>query len=274
MEGFFVERFGYLALGDSITVGRGASTRDRAYVKQIYTHLTRKSAANRMLVVAKEGWTSTHLLHAVQQLSPTVWKQTNVVTVLTGGNDVRKLLRGFLVHHYFPMVESPLNDTSLAPILQNFSNNIRQLCQTIRLHGVPHVFLFGLYNPAPNYPFAVRAIGAINECVTTVGEEFDFPCLALDRGFDKRSAEFIEGYRHGVLEDLVSPMGRPIHPTDAGHAHIAKIFTEQFDQRASLDKTKHVTQLRSSGKTKHQKQQSSSFPNLPLGKTQGQTSVH
>lgn len=221
-----MERHIYLALGDSITAGYDATHPDMAFVGHVSTYLRQRGLARRTMVLAQNGWTTKDVLQASSLIHASVWNQTNVLTLLIGGNDLRTLLRRILFTG--PSLPPRLVDQRL----QAFSYHLNLLCRSVRKHDIPHVLVATVYNPAPNYPLAVHAIESLNEIIREVTNHNGFELVDLYSEFQTHEAQYIEGYRTGRLEDLASPLRRPIHPNNLGHWQIAELMMSRLSSPA------------------------------------------
>ncbi len=214
----------YLALGDSVTVGHGATHPSLAFVRHVSDHIRKKSLAERTIVVAQNGWTAEDVWRASNMINKSIWDQTNILTLMAGGNDLRKLLR----RQYLTMSATPISLQMVNRKLQKFEYHIDLLCRSIQLRGIPHVIVATVYNPVPNFPLAVRAIESLNGIIRKISDNYKFELVDIYEGFQKNEVFYIEGYRTGRYEDLSSPFGRPIHPNNAGHRQIAELITNRL----------------------------------------------
>lgn len=224
-----MERNVYLALGDSITAGYGASHPSMTFVRQVSDYVRKKSLAQRTIVMAQNGWTSHDLLRIVCTLGDSVWGATTVITLLTGGNDLRKLLR----RQYFSILGSPITPQLVDSQIHAFSIHLNTLCGVIRDHSIPQVILATVYNPVPNSQLAVTAIEGLNDVIRQASERHHFKVVDVHEAFHQHQAYLVQGYRTGRFEDLVSPIRRPIHPNNAGHLAIAELFMRHLEKATS-----------------------------------------
>lgn len=206
----------YMALGDSITAGRDASSPQRAYVRLAAASLRKNGFTVSETIVAANGWTSKNLLGAVRSLPPAVIAQTTVVTVWIGGNDIRRaglaLLQGAPV-------------SILQPALAAFERNLDSIVNTIQTVSRARILLCSQYNPFPNTPIAAEGIGLLNTHIQSAAARHGLAVVPVDSWFAGDEPRLISGYRTGRLEDLMrKPLfaPNPIHPNDAGHARIAQ----------------------------------------------------
>ncbi|MCL6517251.1 SGNH/GDSL hydrolase family protein [Alicyclobacillus sp.] len=223
----------YLALGDSITFGYNATRPENAYAVLVHRHLQRLTGGSRArpvgrVVLAQHLWTASRLLWAARMLPQTVWRRAGWATVMIGGNDLRKLLR----RQYLPPPLSTITEEHVHRRIAAFEQAYRPLCRLLRDADIPRVVVCTMYNPAPNEPLAVDGIGRLNQVIRGCAEEFGFEVADIHTAFEGREADWIDHYRSGRLEDLISPIRRPIHPNDAGHAAIARCIVERLEPEA------------------------------------------
>lgn len=235
----------YLALGDSITAGYNATHPQLTFVSQVGHFTQEHQLAKRTILVAKNGWTTRDIWNAAQVIHPTVWEQTNVLTLLTGGNDLRKLLR----RQYLSLSGAPLSPRLISQRLQEFGFHMDRLCRFVARWDIPHVVVATVYNPVPNFHLGVEAIQGLNSITNEIAEHYRLPTVDVYEAFRDNEAHYIENYRYGRFEDLASPIRRPIHPNNAGHKEIADLVTEELTrQTSSKSKETRYTRPRSERK--------------------------
>lgn len=214
----------YLALGDSITAGIGASHLTQAFVGRIATAVGESNLATKTLVVAQNGWTTKDVLNAATLVAHDAWQRVNLVTLMTGGNDLRKLLR----RQYLPISGAGITPLMVYRRLQIFAFHMEQLCRFISHQQVPNVFVVNVYNPVPQSPLAVSAIEGLNTVTKEIAHQYDFQLVDVYSHFHNNEVYFIDRYRTGRMDDLISPFGRPIHPNNLGHKEIADVIIKQL----------------------------------------------
>ncbi len=219
-----MERDLYLALGDSITAGHGATHPIHSFVHQFGAYIKEKLLAEKTVVVAQNGWTARDIWQASSQIDASVWERSNVLTLMAGGNDLRKLLR----RQYLPLSCSSISPELVKQRLKEFEYHMGLLCRFIRAHNIPTVIVATVYNPVPNFPVAVHAIGSLNEIIKDIAKRNKFVLADVYKRFVTHEATYIEGYRDGRYEDLSIPFRRPIHPNNAGHLRIADTIIARF----------------------------------------------
>lgn len=213
----------YLALGDSITCGYHATHPTRTYVHQVTQYLRAEQMATAANVIARNGWTSHQLLHALQTLPRPLLEQTHIATVLIGGNNLRRQYYRLFGH------TTPLN--LITHTVESFSASVARICETLARGGVQHVFLGTIYNPFPNAPIVTHAIDAINHAIRKQANEYGCVFVDVFPLFDRSQNTYIQHYRTGTLADMATPFRRPIHPNDAGHTVIATAFVRHVRER-------------------------------------------
>lgn len=228
----------FVALGDSITAGYGARHPNFTYVRQVSDFTREKGFAGRTFVIAQNGWTSYDILRAAVTLRQPMWQSTNVVTLLTGGNDLRKLLR----RQYLSLSGAPITGQLVEERIHEFSQNMSELCALIQAQNIPHVLVANVYNPVPHYPLGVFAIERLNDTIHSLVTKHKFTLVDVQSAFNQRQSDLIDGYRMGRIEDLASPFRRPIHPNNAGHRAISTLFIEHLTPsvKCGRRRSKHV----------------------------------
>jgi lysophospholipase L1-like esterase len=86
-----------MALGDSITVGVGASSRFCAYPWLIKSRIAQQlSIPVGLKIVARSGWTSAALMTSLFSQDPELIRRSNVIVIWIGGDDLVKAGRAVL----------------------------------------------------------------------------------------------------------------------------------------------------------------------------------
>ncbi|PTM58499.1 SGNH/GDSL hydrolase family protein [Desmospora activa] len=205
----------YLAIGDSITVGVGASP-GQGYAPLAVRSLKNTGVPLKLLRAARKGAISREVL-AWTTLSPRLraWiRQAQVISILIGGND---LLRAFLA---FRLTQRPAVLTST---LLSYRANLHRIITHIRqLTPVP-VFFLNQYNPFPRSPFAANWIDAFNRQIAGTADNWGIPLVDLHDLFLGQEPQWIDGFRTGSLSDVPLLGSKPIHPNNRGHQAIAAV---------------------------------------------------
>ncbi|MDR6225293.1 SGNH/GDSL hydrolase family protein [Desmospora profundinema] len=145
----------YLALGDSLTEGVGASTPDRHLVAQYFEHI-RNTDHCRVINMGISGLTSTELYDLVQ--SPGLHKlipRASHITLTTGGCD------------FIKWYEDGDSLIGLARTMKRVVNQVDQLLSHLRqLNPDASMGILGFYMPLPayemGYTIAARALKTMN----------------------------------------------------------------------------------------------------------------
>lgn len=223
----------YLALGDSVTAGHGATHPSLTFVNHVSDFARNQSLSDKRIVIAKNGWTTKDVWNAINSVSPNVLEQVNVLTLMTGGNDLRSLLR----RQYFSISGAPLSTADVHRRLQTFRFYMDRICGFIARRKFPHTVIATVYNPVPHFPLAVHAMEQLANITTEIAKQYKFPVVDVYEKFQDNEVYFIHGYKFGRIEDLVSPMGRPIHPNNSGHREIATLITAQLKKQLTGTQT-------------------------------------
>jgi acyl-CoA thioesterase-1 len=202
----------YVALGDSITAGKGVKSLRLAFPARLVALEERRGGASSQ-VLAQPGWTSKDLLRAVTGGGCPGIARADLVTIWIGGNDL--LRAGLAIVKGAPpaVVEKAL--TSYGQNMALLAGQVRKVCGG-------NVVLVLQYNPFPCSPIACQAVGRLNEVTTRIARELGLPLAAADVWFAGREALLIAGYQGGRVEDVRRARELPVHPNEAGHRLIAE----------------------------------------------------
>lgn len=199
----------YIALGDSITFGQGASAAGNRYCSRILTHLESRSASPvQGLIIAKPGWTSSALAGTLGQGLGAI-RRCDTVTVWIGGNDLG-----------FAALGRGVSEETVKHTLLRYGQNLARICGAIRQVSDARIVLCTQYNPFPKSPVAAKAVKGLNAVTKQTAKQFRCDVAPVHKWFAGRESELIDGYKTGRLEDAVRGP-RPVHPNDRGHAVIA-----------------------------------------------------
>ncbi|MCF8566388.1 SGNH/GDSL hydrolase family protein [Alicyclobacillus tolerans] len=211
----------YVGLGDSITYGYSASHPSRSFVGLLDRYLKTKNICQNTVVIAKNGWTARQLYTAVSNIPPHVWTRTHVVTLMIGGNDLRRT--------YYAVVGHPHPQQVVQHAAAEFAFFLERICLLLEKQDIPYVLMSTMYNPLPNTPLAAYSIGQINQVIRARAQLSKFRLVDAHNAFLGQEAAMVFNYRTGRMEDLSIPFGRPIHPNDRGHHTIAELFQRELD---------------------------------------------
>lgn len=206
----------FVALGDSITYGDGASRPCRSY-PNVLTALLRRGehrAPTYGDILAQPGWTSGALRAAVTASNIEILRSANAVIVWIGGDDLAdtalRLAQG-----------APNPQKQMAGAIKNYAFQLGGILTVIRTVSKANVYVCTQYNPFPNSPLAVAGIQTLNTTTLNVANRAGCHCVDTSSWFAGRESALIAGYRTGTLRDARQyPI--PIHPNDRGHLVIAE----------------------------------------------------
>ena len=200
----------YVSLGDSLAVGVGSSDpRERGYAPLYRDILAEGSGREVDLVqLGVSGETSETFLtgpdpqilraEAVLRKSPGA-----VVTLSLGGND---LIRA-----------ADATDAGREEALARYARNLDRILQALGRSSEPgpRISVLALYNPAPG-SFTDEWAGRLNDTIREVAGRNGATVAAADEAFRGHEAEYAHHARYPW----------DIHPTDKGHAALARALAE------------------------------------------------
>lgn len=196
----------YVAVGDSLTVGVGASFLAPGFVGR-YARLTEQALNSRIFadIYAKSGIETGGVLNIVMNkaLHQKI-NGANIITISAGGNDLIQASKEF--------VES--GDTmDLAQSVKECHANMVKIMETIhelkKECGVPFViYLLNIYNPLPDIPLADKWVRLFNRHLNS-----------FDNGNAIRVVDIYTVFK-GRQEGLLSR--DHIHPNNLGYQEIAR----------------------------------------------------
>jgi lysophospholipase L1-like esterase len=208
----------YLAMGDSLTAGLGASEtgylRLQAFVPRLTTHLRNEYQVH-VENHGIPGITSEQLLFYIQQ-GPGVkdkLQEADLLTITIGGNDLLQLLRN-----------QDLNQTIIQRTIQQFGEIIETTLSEIRHQNQKApIYIMGLYSPYdkghPLHDIGKQSISAYNQELTERIKQFDGVTLvSVYESFLERGTQ------------LTHISNNDIHPNDQGYEIIYKEFKLSLSQ--------------------------------------------
>ncbi|WP_206916366.1 SGNH/GDSL hydrolase family protein [Alicyclobacillus suci] len=207
----------FLAVGDSITFGEGATRHCLSYpcvLTQMLRH-TRGIQSASGLVVAEPGWTSGALNAAAHALGRTAFAKERAIIIWVGGDDL-----GYAALAAANGSSQPMRGVTSA--LKRYGYQLRGLVRYIQTSTHTPIYLCTQYNPFPNSPLAVDGIAALNAVTKEVADSAGCICVPTASWFAGRQKELIAGYHTGTLRDIKRHGVLPIHPNNAGHQVIAR----------------------------------------------------
>ncbi len=200
-----------MALGDSITVGVGASSRYCAYPWLIKQRLLNQYALpNDLKVIARSGWTSTALMTALFSQSPERIRQANVIIIWIGGDDLVKAGRAILGG----------KNANMIPLVLTRYTMVRGIKQI----GKARIILCTQYNPFPHSSIAINGIQALNQITKETAACYCTDLAPIHTAFTGREANLIYGYHSGKIEDVFEGSTAPIHPNNKGQRVAADVI--------------------------------------------------
>ncbi|MCL6517283.1 SGNH/GDSL hydrolase family protein [Alicyclobacillus sp.] len=217
----------YLALGDGIPAGLGASHPGLSFVRHVTSFVKERSIARRTVVIAQPGLTVKHLFEVVRTIQPAFWETVRIATLSIGSADLARLLKP----RRLTLDGNPFPPRAVIKKADEFGYHTDQLFQLIRERHLPHVLVTTLYNPFPSCPPAVRFVEGMNGIRRDCAAYHHFEIVDLDDAFRDNEAYLIQGYRTGDWPDLLQPVNRPMFPNNAGHKLIAHLITRHLGQR-------------------------------------------
>ncbi|GMA56057.1 hypothetical protein GCM10025858_05600 [Alicyclobacillus sacchari] len=217
----------YLAIGDGITAGQGASHPNLGFVQHVSKYLQDQSLTQRTVMIAFPGLTAKRLFQVVSTLRPNLWDDVNAITICFGSADLLRLLRP-AVRRMNTHARPP---RSILKLADEFGYHTDQLFRLIREKDVPYAFVTTLYNPLPAFASVGDLVEGMNNIICDCADYYKLPVVDLEKGFANNEAFLIDGYRTGSALDLMNPLRKPVLPNNAGHKLIAHLITQKIHLR-------------------------------------------
>ncbi|TMV50234.1 GDSL family lipase [Paenibacillus mesophilus] len=206
----------YLALGDSLTAGKGAPP-ENSFVQQ-YIRLTETSLGMTVKVsnAGRSGATTEQILQVIRKDGKVreAAERSAVITLTAGGNDLIQAAKKFYFNHDHRLLMSALRQYQ-----RNMGHILDEIQRLKSGSGMYAVRVLGLYNPLPEFEEAVFWVNKFNEhlrsfqsgCIQIVNVYDDFLGKEDDYLSDDRFHPNAEGYR--VIAERVHSAGfDPIEP--------------------------------------------------------------
>lgn len=207
----------FVALGDSITYGLGASRPSLAYPRvlaRLLQHSRRTGSRVCAQVLAEPGWTSGALASAVVGNGAPLFSGSGAIVIWVGGDN--------LAYAGLAALENRSNALrTIEAGIRQYGVELARLVQYIKMNTRAPILVCTQYNPFPNSPIAEQGIGALNQATATVAGRLGVQLVPSAAWFAGRQSELIAHYRTGTLADVRRPP-LPIHPNDRGHRVIAE----------------------------------------------------
>ena len=233
----------YIALGDSLSVGFGASrASETSFVPLVHESL---GDDFELINLGHGGDTSAdlmdhgHLNEAIETISERNQdgidgNEVALVTLEIGGNDLLGLYLGFVLTGICPdlttTLTKPACTEALATVLTEFDANLGEtLDQLLEAGPSPRILLLTLYNPFSGFLPVQSEIAALslegiadsqfpnglNDIIRKHAGQRDLPVVELYEPFENRARELISA-------DL-------IHPNDAGYRVMAEAVIDKLE---------------------------------------------
>ena len=200
----------YVALGDSLTVGVGASFLTPGFVGR-YVRLTEKTLDKRVFtdIFAKSGIESNGVLDIVRS-EPLHEKinRANIITITAGGNDLIQASEDF--------IESR-DQTEIAQSVKECHSNMMKMMETIHKLkkdcGVPFIiYLLNLYNPLPQIGLANKWVRLFNRQLSSFDNKKTIRVVDIYTVFEGRQEKLLSRDR--------------IHPNSFGYQEMANTLVQ------------------------------------------------
>ncbi len=202
----------YLALGDSLTVGVGASFLAPGFVGR-YKQITEEKLDKHVFttIYAKSGIETGEVLKIVQNkwLHEKI-RGANIITISAGGNDLIEASEEFIETGEVTEITE-----SVKECIQNLTEIMSIIQQLKKDCGVPYrVYLLNLYNPLPQIPLADKWVQVINQKLNRFDNGSTIQVVNIYSTFDRRQSELLSK-RDGI------------HPNNAGYQEIAETIIQR-----------------------------------------------
>ncbi|MBM7604521.1 lysophospholipase L1-like esterase [Metabacillus crassostreae] len=200
----------YVALGDSLTVGVGASFLAPGFVGQYVRLIEKEKHVNVCTsIYARSGIETDGVLDIVEsQALHSKIERANIITISAGGNDLIQASKDF--------IESGETAELVQSVKDCHSNMVRIMGTIHRLKqqcGIPYrVYLLNLYNPLPQIQLADKWVKLFNQHLNSFHNGKTILVADLYSAFQGRQDELLSRDR--------------IHPNNLGYKMIAETLSE------------------------------------------------
>ncbi|MHB1628069.1 MAG: SGNH/GDSL hydrolase family protein [Bacilli bacterium] len=206
----------YLALGDSITHGYGASDEEHRFVT-VLTRRLNKVERTSLYLQAKPGWTAAQLLRSLDKAPECVLAEAAMVTLMIGGNDLLKAMPWFLDDE----------EAGRRKLRESFLPTVRAIVERMKRNPDAVFMICTVYNPFPKSDLAQRAISELNGLLGEAAAQYSCITVPVDEWYGGEEDTLVNGFKRGELQDF-RLVRNPIHPNDKGHARIAKAIFDTY----------------------------------------------
>ncbi len=237
----------YIALGDSLSAGVGASrASETAFVPLVHGNL---GDDHKLINLGHGGDTSAdlldhgHLNEAIETISKRNGNGVALVTLEIGGNDLLGLYFGSVLTGVCPDVTAVLSKPActepLATALAEFEANLGEtLDQLLKADPSLRILLLTLYNPFPDF-LPVQSIATLalegladsqftdglNDIIRDQAGQRDIPVVEIYEPFENRASELVSG-------DF-------IHPNDSGYRVMAEAVIAALEDLETGSRRQH-----------------------------------
>jgi lysophospholipase L1-like esterase len=201
----------YVAMGDSLTEGVGASSGDASFAAKFFNTI-KQTPACRFVNLGRAGMCSGELLIYMQE--PSIleeWQKATHITVTIGGMDMIKAYQeGELKENFLDIIRHAI---------RQLKRNLDQILQLLRLHNPDaHVLMLGLYNPSqPENPLHLTA-NALLMVINNIYQE----------AANHYHTQFVDPFRNFLNRPHL--LADEVHPNDLGHDVIADLMRSHYRQ--------------------------------------------
>ncbi|WP_096439786.1 SGNH/GDSL hydrolase family protein [Alteribacter populi] len=200
----------YVAVGDSLTCGVGASAEEHSFPFQYFQSL-KTTHSCKYTNLGCSGMNSTELQQYLEKKNiKKIWRRATDITITIGGNDLIRTYRANGSAWHFLVTT------------QKLKWNLHRIISNIKTHNPRvHILIMGLYNPGiPTHPHYHR----LNTLIQRVNHMY--ACLS-----NKYSVDFIDPFHYFL--DRTHLLADEIHPNDEGYRKISELFVAKRNQLSS-----------------------------------------